>query len=106
VNLLVNACEAGNGGRIRVSAELVRTNEGPAVRVVVADQGGGMDADALARVWEPFFTTKPSGTGLGLPIVKRVIDAHGGRIDITSQPLTGTTVTIELPARPDASPQH
>ena len=96
VNLLINAGEAG-GDEIDVSAQQVRGAEGPAVEVVIRDRGGGIDPDSLAQIWEPFFTTKASGTGLGLSIVKRVVDAHRGRITVESTPGEGTAVTVELP---------
>jgi two-component system sensor histidine kinase HydH len=56
-----------------------------------------MDAEALARVFEPYFSTKSSGTGLGLPIAKRNIELSGGSVSVTSQKDAGTVVTISLP---------
>jgi signal transduction histidine kinase len=76
-------------------------------RVVVAvhDDGVGMDEDALARVFEPYFSTKTSGTGLGLPIARRNVELSGGTIDVQSRKGAGTTVTVRLPvaAEPSAS---
>ena len=60
--------------------------------------GPPVPADVLARVFEVFFTTKPGGTGLGLPLSRRIVDDHGGTIDIESVEAHGTTVTITLPA--------
>jgi signal transduction histidine kinase len=67
------------------------------VRIRVADSGAGMDPEALARAFEPYFSTKASGTGLGLPIAKRNIELNGGTISITSERDRGTSVAIRLP---------
>jgi signal transduction histidine kinase len=63
----------------------------------VSDTGCGIPEDILLQVEEPFFTTKPRGTGLGLSICRKIIEAHGGRMRITSRPGEGTTVEITLP---------
>lgn len=101
-NLLMNAYEAMNGtGRIRVSAERVRLEDGgdgrDAVRVEFADDGPGMPPDVAERVFEPFYTTKPQGSGLGLAIVRKIVDAHDGRIDMQTQQGQGTTLRMTLP---------
>jgi signal transduction histidine kinase len=67
------------------------------VDIHVADTGAGMDREALARAFEPYFSTKASGTGLGLPIAKRNVELSGGTIAIQSERERGTTVTITLP---------
>ena len=67
------------------------------VRLEVADTGKGMSPTEVERAFEPFFTTKAKGTGLGLPICKRIIEAHDGRITLESQQGKGTEVFIELP---------
>jgi signal transduction histidine kinase len=68
----------------------------------IADTGVGMDAEASARIFEPYFSTKASGTGLGLSIARRNVEMHGGTIVVESTRGVGTTVTIALPleARP------
>ena len=71
--------------------------EASVVRIRVSDTGLGMDADALARAFEPYFSTKTSGTGLGLPIAKRNIELNGGTIALTSARDHGTTVELMLP---------
>jgi len=96
VNLVENAVDAlGNGAaekRLRLGAV---ASDGSAV-LRVTDNGSGIPADALVRIFEPFVSLKPSGTGLGLAIAKRTIDAHGGSIDVTSHP-GATTFEIHLP---------
>jgi len=76
---------------------VIASHEEDAVRIRVADTGAGMDADALARAFEPYFSTKASGTGLGLPIAKRNVELNGGTIAVASESGRGTTVEIRLP---------
>ena len=71
--------------------------DGRMVQLRVTDTGIGMDAEALARIFEPYFSTKAIGTGLGLTIAKRNTEANGGSIQVTSERGRGTTVTITLP---------
>jgi signal transduction histidine kinase len=106
-NLLMNACEAVNGtGRITVSATRVRLEDGgegrDAVQVDVTDAGPGMPQDVAERVFDPFFTTKPQGSGLGLAIVRKIVDAHDGRIDLRTTVGQGTTIRISLPVTADS----
>jgi signal transduction histidine kinase len=70
------------------------------VRVGIADTGSGIDPGLVGRLFEPFVTGRAGGTGLGLSIVKRIIDQHGGRIDVASRPGEGTAFTITLPIGP------
>jgi signal transduction histidine kinase len=72
----------------------------PQVSVEVKDNGPGIGADDLERIFSPFFTTKPQGTGLGLAIVRKVVDAHDGRIDAVSAPGRGATFRVTLPVVP------
>jgi signal transduction histidine kinase len=67
------------------------------VRIRVSDTGVGMDAEALARAFEPYFSTKSAGTGLGLPIAKRNVELNGGTIAVSSERDRGTTVEVTLP---------
>ena len=69
----------------------------------VRDTGIGMDAEALERVFEPYFSTKATGTGLGLPIARRNVELSGGSIDVESERDAGTTVILRLPTRPPAA---
>jgi two-component system sensor histidine kinase PilS (NtrC family) len=94
-NLLVNAEQAmPRGGRVEVRAQAVPGG----VEVTVRDSGEGIAAKDLPRIFDPFFTTKPNGTGLGLAIVHRIVQSHGGTIDVASRPGVGTTFTLRLPA--------
>ncbi len=70
---------------------------GGTARVVIADQGSGMDQATLKRIFEPFFSTKARGTGLGLAIVKQIVEQHGGAISAASEPGKGSRFTIDLP---------
>jgi signal transduction histidine kinase len=93
-NLVENALHAMPGtGTMTVVA---RADNG-AVRVRVSDTGVGMDPEALARAFEPYFSTKATGTGLGLPIAKRNVEINGGTISVASERDRGTSVEITLP---------
>jgi signal transduction histidine kinase len=75
-------------------------NDERCVKIEVIDQGNGMDEMVLSRAIDPFFTTRPSGTGLGLPIVHRIVAAHGGKLQMDSELHRGTTVRLLLPIVP------
>jgi len=109
VNLFLNAIEAtGDNGTLTVATELLpltppefelpRPIDQPHVRIIVADTGIGIEPDHLDRMFEPFFTTKTNGTGLGLPITRRIVQEHNGLITVQSEPNKGTTFSILLPA--------
>lgn len=97
LNIIINAVQAMPGG----GALTVATRFAPcrrSVQIVVSDTGVGIPVDALARVFDPFYTTKTKGTGLGLAISYSIIRQHNGEITVTSAgPGTGTTVTLSLP---------
>jgi two-component system, NtrC family, sensor histidine kinase PilS len=93
-NLCLNAVEAmPEGGELRVTAAV----RGDTLEVTVSDTGEGIAPGDLAHVFEPFFSTKSEGTGLGLALVHRVVQEHGGDIDVRSSPGLGTTFTLTLP---------
>jgi two-component system sensor histidine kinase HydH len=98
LNLCLNSLAAmETGGTLRVS--LGRAGR-QTIRIDIADTGAGIRKEDLPRVFDPYFTTKPSGTGLGLAIVHRIVEAHGGEIRIESETGRGTTVTLLLPEAP------
>jgi CheY-like chemotaxis protein/anti-sigma regulatory factor (Ser/Thr protein kinase) len=101
VNLLINAAQAlpedaADENEVTIS---IREENGN-VTVSIADTGIGMSEATLARIFDPFFTTKPPGvgTGLGLPICQGILRAHGGALDVASQPERGSTFTVTLPS--------
>jgi signal transduction histidine kinase len=93
-NLALNGVEAMNG-RGRLSLEGARQDG--VVALAVTDSGPGIPAERRRRVFEPFYSGKPNGTGLGLTIAERIVAAHGGRIEIDSEPGRGTRVTLLFP---------
>jgi two-component system sensor histidine kinase PilS (NtrC family) len=95
VNLLANASHAMNG-RGTICVSLATGNSW--CQIGVADSGPGIPEAIRQQIFKPFFTTKSRGSGLGLPTVKRLVEAHGGRIAVDCPPGGGTTVTIQLPA--------
>jgi len=105
VNLLINAIEAmPRGGTLNVLAGYAPN--GTTVRVEVSDTGTGINAKTLARLFEPFVTTKEKGTGLGLAISRRIIDSHNGTIRAANRLESGTVFTIEIPNSQNETPIH
>jgi signal transduction histidine kinase len=99
VNIVVNGLHAmPHGGLCRIAAEARHLDGKRWVVVSVKDTGIGIEKDALSRLFEPFYTTKSGGTGLGLTIAYRIMEDHGGSIHVSSQPGNGTTVTLMFPA--------
>jgi PAS domain S-box-containing protein len=106
-NLVINAIQAmPDGGYLTVNAvnEMVKADDGHAlpsgryVKISVSDQGCGIPPDIHSKIFDPYFTTKPAGTGLGLTSAYSIIKRHGGSIHLSSRPGTGTTFDILLPA--------
>lgn len=96
LNLYLNALQAmPNGGELEVSAETA--DQSGMITLAIRDNGCGMDDDMLERVFDPYFTTKPGGTGLGLAMVQKIVEEHGGTIRFESQAGKGTTVILILP---------
>jgi signal transduction histidine kinase len=119
-NIVSNAVDAcGRKGKVEISlgmsrhfSELMRLsrNVGPIVggysgkeeefiRIVIRDHGPGIPVEIQEKIFVPFFTTKKSGTGLGLPIAQKIIHAHGGVLDLKSEPGKGTDFIIKIPVR-------
>jgi nitrogen-specific signal transduction histidine kinase len=105
LNLVRNATEAMAGApgtlvvRTRFERVAPQCGGGPAAVVDVEDRGPGMPPAVQARLFTPFFTTKPKGTGLGLPISLRIVEEHGGALEAHSAPGKGTTFRVLLPLR-------
>lgn len=97
LNLVLNALDAMGGGRGEL---LVQTSlGGSAVRVDVTDTGSGIRADVLPHIFDAYFSTKRTGTGLGLPLVKRIVEEHGGAVEVLSDEGKGTRFTLWFPLR-------
>jgi signal transduction histidine kinase len=105
VNLVLNACEVMvNGGVITIREEENRKLPlGPAVVIRVSDNGPGIPESVRDKVFQPFFSSKEEGTGLGLSIATRIIEEHGGRLELDSKPNEGATFIIILPLGKDES---
>ncbi|UPU38255.1 ATP-binding protein [Geomonas paludis] len=98
LNIMLNAIQASpEGGTVRVATSC--NLEAGVVEIRFTDQGGGIAADAVAHIFEPFFTTKGSGTGLGLPITKKIVEGHGGSVTVASEPGRGATFKVLLPVK-------
>ncbi len=96
LNLLLNAVQAmPHGGTLTIQASRLEGDEG--VELHFIDTGMGMSPEVQQRIFEPFFTTRTGGCGLGLPTLKKIIEAHGGRIQVQSEPGRGTKFSIRLP---------
>jgi signal transduction histidine kinase len=96
LNLVLNAVDAmPRGGELVVTSYEGRRG----LELEIADSGPGLQQEVLDRVFDPFYTTKPSGTGLGLSIVHRIVEAHGGRVTVMNCPEGGAAFTIEIPRR-------
>lgn len=96
LNLVQNAMQASpEGGTVRVSARA----DGDGVTVEIADRGPGVPEELREKIFQPFFTTRANGTGLGLAVVKRIVEEHRGRVEVTSPPGGGATVSVWLPRR-------
>ena len=98
LNLVTNAVDACADGGGEVTVETRRPDEDGVARVLIRDSGCGMSPETLGKLFAVFFSTKGSkGTGLGLPITKKIIEEHGGRLDVTSEEGAGTTFAVSLP---------
>jgi signal transduction histidine kinase len=100
-NLLLNAAQAtAPGGAVTVKTRAA----GGAVEIAVIDRGVGIGPEQIGNIFNPFFTTKPDGVGLGLAIVAKIVDEHGGKITVDSEPGKGSVFRVRLPTEP--APEH
>jgi signal transduction histidine kinase len=95
LNLIINAIEASEPGK---RIELRTNSDGNGkVMVEIVDHGAGMDTETLRRLFEPFYTTKEKGTGLGMAIARKITELHQGELTVKSRKGQGTTATVRLP---------
>jgi signal transduction histidine kinase len=91
---VINAVQAmPNGGKLLITARSLDSR----VEIQINDTGDGIAADVVTHIFEPFFTTRADGTGLGLPVVKEIVESYGGTIDVDSTRGIGTTFRFDLP---------
>lgn len=97
-NVIRNAAQSSERGRVRISFDDTES----ACALIIEDDGNGFSEEASRRAGEPFFTTRPTGTGVGLAVVHRVLDASGGRLEVgRSSELAGARVALWLPRARD-----
>ena len=96
INFVSNAAQAMNDGGV-ITLGAARDEAGGRVRLTFADHGKGISEEDLAKIFQPYFTTKEVGIGLGLAITERIIREHGGEILVESRPGEGTTFTVTMP---------
>jgi signal transduction histidine kinase len=97
INLLTNAREVSpNGSLVELGA---KSDDADGAVITVADRGPGIADEDLSRVFEPFFTRKPKGTGFGLPVVERIADMHGGSITLEHREGGGMIARLHIPAK-------
>jgi signal transduction histidine kinase len=104
VNLMMNASQAMSGQSGRRRLVLSATGTGEAIDITVADTGPGIAPEHLERLFDPFFTTRPQGMGMGLAICRTIAEAHGGRLIVESEPGRGATFRLTLSTAPTDLP--
>jgi len=98
LNLIKNGLQAVHeGGVVEVRLQNRRTGSKRQVRLSVKDNGPGIKKENLQRIFEPYFSTKARGIGLGMHIVKQIVELHGGRILVNSEEGRGTTIIVDIP---------
>ena len=104
-NLVMNAAQSmKSGGELHISCTMQRREQAVAIRFM--DTGPGIPQQDLERIFRPFVTTKPKGTGLGLPIVQKIVSAHGGRVEAENSDIAGACFTVTLPVTPPVRQQE
>jgi signal transduction histidine kinase len=105
LNLLLNAVEASpDGGRLALAVRPATLNDAPATALEVADEGPGIDEDTRRRIFDPFFSTKPAGAGLGLSVVHQIVMDHGGHVEVETAEGRGARFRVILPSAPASTP--
>jgi signal transduction histidine kinase len=100
INIIRNAIDAmANGGTLTIRSQKANYH----VTISFSDTGTGMSTETIQKLWTPLFTTKAKGMGFGLPICKRFVEAHGGKISVQSNVGKGTTITITIPINPESN---
>jgi signal transduction histidine kinase len=98
LNIALNAVEAmPQGGTLTLSAKVIDTESSPRIEIAIEDTGEGIEKKAMKSLFKPFYTTKETGTGIGLAISQQIVKAHGGTIDVTSSPGRGSVFHIRIP---------
>lgn len=100
LNIILNGIQATHGEgcvTVRATCQPAEGDSSGAIVLQFVDNGEGMDAERLGRIFQPFYTTKQGGTGLGLAIAQKIVESHGGNIEVTSMTGQGTTFTVRLP---------
>ena len=98
-NIVINAAQAmPHGGYLTIGTRYFASTD--IVELSFADTGNGIPPDKMEKIWTPFFTTKTKGTGLGLPIARKIAETHGGRLSVRTTPGEGSTFTLHLPTNP------
>jgi signal transduction histidine kinase len=110
VNLVTNALDAMPGGGVLVLRAAWTVADGlpgigRRVSIEIEDSGAGMAPAVIDRIFNPFFSTKDGGTGLGLALTHKIVEDHGGSIDVRSTPGIGTTFRLALPVMPEVPPE-
>jgi signal transduction histidine kinase len=111
INLILNAADAQPTSKridIRIFSVMSDASDQPmpvGAAIQIIDDGRGIPTESLVKIWDPFFTTKQDGLGLGLAICRRIVEEHGGRIEVSSQTDIGTTVTVSFPIAV-SEPEH
>ena len=108
LNICINAIQAmQNGGVLHIETLSVGTDsDAGSLCIRISDNGPGIPPDAVGKIFEPYFTTKGKGTGLGLAVVQKIIEAHGGEIRVSNNATTGACFEIHLPLRGDLRYEH
>jgi len=104
MNIILNAIQASPAGGLVAISTREESEEGR-IEILFSDNGPGISLQASSEIFEPFFTTKGTGTGLGLPITKKIIEGHGGTIDLQSEPGQGATFRVRLPVAQEGAPR-